>query len=123
MAFCISFDKKAPELRAGFESSVLSDASKDINKFAKRLKIKNIYEFFSMSAQNELAPPEHREKAIPWFEAQEGIDWLAKVSGFIRKNPSSVKNSEQVLRDLGECSAILSKAKDVGAKWHFWMDI
>jgi hypothetical protein len=120
---CLSLDKKNPGFDAAFETHRFSEELKKIEAITKKLKIKHLFEFFSMAAQNSLCPPEYQEKVVPWFDAQEGIDWLEAVIGYIRDKPSSVKEPKELLADLTQCRDVLRKAKKIGAKWHFWMDI
>ena len=121
--YCLSLDNPNPGFEASFESHIFSDVSNDIEEITKQLKIKSHLELFSYEAQNDLCPPGYQETEIPWFDAQEGIDWLEAVIGYIRANPSSVEEPDELLADLTDCGNVLRKAKAIGAKWHFWMDI
>ena len=56
---------------------------------------------------------------MPWFDPQEGIDWLDVVISHVRSNPAAVESSERLVQDLTECQDVLRKANAVGAKWHF----
>jgi hypothetical protein len=121
--YCLSLDDPHPGFDASFESSVFARASDDIEAITKQLKIKSVFELFSYAAQNSLCPPGYEEKVVPWFDAQVGIDWLGTVIGHIRSDPSSIKRSVELLADLTDCESILRKAREIGAKWHFEMDI
>lgn len=121
--FCLSLDSPNPGFNASFESWVFSEASKDITAITTQLKITNHFVFFSLEAQNDLCPPEYQETETPWFDAQEGIGWLEAVIGYLRAHPTSVKKSEMLIADFEECAGVLRKAKEIGAKFHFWMDI
>ncbi len=68
-------------------------------------------------------PEEYRETETPWFEPREGLDWIGTIRRHIESNPLSVTEPDQVLTDLGEYERLLEKASDVGARWHFQMDV
>ena len=105
------------------ESSEFLGASEQLEAIADQLGITSHFELFSYAAQNELCPPEHQETAIPWYDAQVGIDWLEAVTKHIRVKPASVPNPEALLRDFADCLEVLRRAKATGSKWHFAMDI
>ena len=121
MQFYMELEPNIPDL--GFESSAFADAGKYLDSVAGQLKIKNVYELFSYAAQDDLCPPGYEETEIPWFDPQEGIDWLAVVIAHLNANPEAVENAEELIRDLAHCQDILRKAQSTGAKWHFAMDI
>jgi hypothetical protein len=106
-----------------FESSAFAEASQQLEAIAKRLNLPSYFELFSYAAQNDLCPPEHRETQIPWHPPQVGIDWLDAISKYIRSDPTSVPNAEQLLSDFAKCIEVLQRAKAKGSKWHFAMDI
>ena len=121
MQYYLELDPKIPD--ADFESSALPKASKQLEAIAKRLGLPSHFELFSYAAQNHLCPPEHQEKVIPWFEPKVGIDWLDAVSKHIKADPKSVPNAERLLKDFAECRDVLQRARAIGSKWHFAMDI
>ncbi|HEY7091330.1 MAG TPA: hypothetical protein VH518_24755 [Tepidisphaeraceae bacterium] len=113
-----------PEIpKVYFESSEFPNASDQLVAIAKQLGLANHFKFFSFAAQSDLCPPEHRQKEVPWFDAQIGIDWLNAMSKHIRSDPASVPDAESLLSDFAQCSEVLRRAKDVGSKWHLAMDI
>ena len=106
-----------------FESSTFSKASEQLEAIAKRVGLPSHFDLFSYAAQNDLAPPEHQETEVPWFEPQVGIDWLDKVAQQIRAEPAAVPRAERLLADFAECRAALATAAATGSRWHFAMDI
>ena len=68
-------------------------------------------------------PEEHRETQTPWFSAQEGINWATAIRQRIEANPKAVKEPQRIISDLKEYEAVFRKAAEIGAKWHFEMDI
>ena len=121
MQFFLKLDPKIPDLF--FESSAFADAGEYIHSVADRLKIKSVFSLMSCADQNSLCPPGYEEEETPWFDPQEGIDWLDVVIEHLRANPNAVANSKTLVNDLSDCRDVLRQAKSAGAKWHFAMDI
>ena len=61
-------------------------------------------------------PPER------WFDAEEGLAWVARLRAHLQSNPQAVKDSVSVLEHLAEYERVLSQAKLIGAKWHLSVD-
>jgi hypothetical protein len=121
MQYFLELDPKIEGLY--FESSAFADASDYLHSVAEQLHIKSFYELFSYEDQNDLCPPGYEETEVPWFDAQEGIEWLTVVIEHVHANPEAVEEAEQLVQDLTDCQDVLSRAKAAGAKWHFVMDI
>ena len=121
MQYYLELDSEIPDVF--FESSAFAGAGAYLDSVADKLKIKSVFELFSYAAQNDLCPPSYEETEVPWFDPQEGIDWLDVVISHVRSNPAAVERSERLVQDLTECQDVLRKANAVGAKWHFAMDI
>jgi len=119
--YYLELNPKIPDL--SFESSAFARAGKYLDSVADQLKIKSVFEFFSYDAQKDLFPPGYEDMEIPWFEPQEGIDWLDAVIAHVRANPGAVERAERLVQDLTECQGVLRRAMALGAKWHFAMDI
>lgn len=123
MFYYLELDNADPGFEACFESCNLSDAVDEIEAIAKDLKIKSIYELMSTSEYNDLCPPGYEENEVPWFDPDEGITWLSKIRAHISAHPSRVENSSELLAEFKQCEGILHRAKEIGARWHFGMDI
>lgn len=121
MQFCLELVPDVPDLY--FESSAFAAAGEYLDSVADRLKIKSVYELFSYAGQDDLCPPGHEETEVPWFDPQEGIDWLNVVIAHVRGNPAAIENAEELAQDLTACQDVLRKAQSRGARWHFAMDI
>jgi hypothetical protein len=119
--YYLELDPKTPDL--WFESSAFAGAGQYLDSVAGQLKIKSVFELFSYAAQNDLCPRGCEETEVPWFDPQEGIDWLEVVIRHVRANPGAVERPDRLVRDLTECQDVLRKAKTAGSKWHFAMDI
>ena len=121
MQYYLELNPKIPDLF--FESSAFARAGAYLDSVADELKIRSVFELFSYEAQNDLCPPGHEEVEAPWFDPQEGIDWLEVVIGHVRANPGAVERAERLVQDLSECRDVLRNARAAGSKWHFAMDI
>ena len=121
MQYFLELDPRIPDLY--FESSAFADAGSYLHSVADRLKIKSVFNLFSYAAQNGMCPEDYEETEVPWFDPQEGIDWIEAVIGHVRENPTAVERAERLVQDLTECQDVLRKAKTAGSKWHFAMDI
>lgn len=62
------------------------------------------------------APPEQ------WFDADEGLAWVARLRAHIQSDAKSVEDADAVLAGLAEYERVRSHAKSIGAKWHFSVD-
>jgi hypothetical protein len=100
-------------------------AREEIYAITDRLGLKGIDELTSFERWDEEfdLPEEHRETITPWFEAREGIEWVGAIRREIESIPSLVREPQRVLSDLGEYDRVLRAAGEVGARWHFEMDL
>jgi len=123
MQYYLVLDNPEPGFDAFFESSAFPDVSEELEALEKKLKIKNHFEFFSYEPQNDLCPPGAEETEVPWFEAKEGVQWLGALIDHLVSHPTSVQKSGELVNDFQACREVLQKAAQLGAKWHFEMDI
>jgi hypothetical protein len=123
MLYFLELDPPQPGFNANFESSAFARASEELEAIEEQLQIKNHFNLFSYADQNSLMPPGYEETEVPWFDAREGIDWVKSLTTHIRAHPSSVSEANKLLDDLTELQDILCRAEQIGAKWHFGMDI
>lgn len=132
-AFFIVLDRSDPGFDTMVNGKFLSKEVDRLEKIAKSLGICPLEEFVSYSpdeAQAMMAdmgtdPGDIEGMELPeqkWYDPQEGLDWVDRVSAHIRSNPTSVKNAQGVLADLDEYRKVLSQAKQVGAKWNLQVD-
>jgi hypothetical protein len=129
-AYFIVLDNPNPGFDVFVNGKAIVRDAQRLSKLAKSLGLRAPEEYFSMSAddieamagdfdlgEEPSAPPPER-----WFDAEEGIAWVAKLRDDIASNPNAVKNQEAVLSDLVEFERVFSQAKSIGAKWHFSID-
>ena len=128
-AYFIVLDNADPGFDTFVNGKAISRDAQRLSKLAKSLGLRPPEEFFSLSAEDAedleddfdldadvKLPPEQ------WFDATEGLDWVAKLRTAIEANPAAVKNQKAVLSDLAEFERVFSQAKTIGAKWHFSID-
>lgn len=123
MQYYLGLDNPEPGFDAFFESSTFPDASEELDAVEKKLKIKNHFEFFSYEPQDHLCPPGAEETEVPWFDAKEGVQWLIALIDHLVAHPASLQNSSELADDFRACREVLQKATQIGAKWHFEIDI
>lgn len=132
-AFFIVLDKKDPSFDTMVNGKYLSQDSKGLRKIAKLLGIRALEDYISYAPEEARAmmeefegdPEEIEVTALPeqqWFEVQEGLDLVAKLTEHIRVNLKAVKNAKGVLADLQEYKAVFEKAKAIGARWNLQVD-
>ncbi len=132
VAYFIVLDKEV-DFDTMVNGKFLAKESNRIEKIASTLGMKAFDDYVSQSPDEARAmmeeagvdPDELEDIVLPeqqWFDAQEGVDLVSKISTHVRANPSSVKNAKGVLADLEEYEEILQKAKSAGAKWNLQID-
>lgn len=132
-ALFIVLDRESPGFDAMVNGKFLARDAERLEEVARSLGLAPLDAYVSYSPEDARAmmeemgadPDEVAEMELPeqtWSDPQEGLDWLQKVGGHLRENPSSVKNPEGVLADLEEYRAVLEQAKAVGARWCLQVD-
>ena len=61
-------------------------------------------------------------EAEEWFEPEEGLSFVEKLSGYLKAHPDSIKNSAGILADLEEYEKVFAVLKQKKVKWHFAVD-
>lgn len=125
-AVFIVLDNKEPGFDPFVNGKFIAKEDVKIDKIAKKLEIRKIDEFVcqdfgEFSDDFDLESNGNFEHV--WFEPDEGIEWAAMLSDHIDKNPKELGNPDGVLSDLKEYIEVFEKAKTIGAKWHFELDI
>jgi hypothetical protein len=115
--YYLELDPKIPDVY--FESSAFAGAGAYLDSVADKLKIKSIFELFSYAAQDDLCPPGYEEKETPWFDPQEGIDWLDVVIAHVRANPAAGCHRSAVLgRPVPSGYRSSTGLRSTGDLWH-----
>jgi hypothetical protein len=132
-AFFIVLDRKDLGFDTMVNGKFLSQGAKRLEKIAKSLGICPLEEYVSYSPEEARAmmedmgtdPDDVAGMELPeqkWYDPQEGLDWVGRVSAHVRANPSSVRNPKGMLADLEEYRTVLEQAKQVGARWNLQVD-
>ncbi|HEV3081867.1 MAG TPA: hypothetical protein VGY66_18955 [Gemmataceae bacterium] len=132
-AFFIVLDNEDPGFDTMVNGKFLSQNSEQLGKIAASLGIRKLEDYVSYAPDEARAlmedvgvdPDQIEETEVPeqqWFDAQEGLDVVAKLSDHVRAKPRAVKNAKGVLADLQEFKAVLEKAKGIKARWNLQVD-
>jgi hypothetical protein len=132
-AFFIVLDKEDPGFDPMVNGKFLSRDSERLDKIAQSLGIPTLADYVSyssdearaMMADLETDADEIEGIELPepkWFQPQEGLDLVTKLSTHIQAHPSVVKNAKGVLADLQEFKEVFEKAKTIGARWNLQVD-
>jgi hypothetical protein len=132
-AFFIVLDNEDPGFDTMVNGKFLSQDSDRLGTIAKSIGVRKLEDYVSYSPDEARAimedfgtdPEEIEATELPerqWFDAQEGLDLVAKLADHIRANPTAVKNAEGVLSDLQEYQVVFEKAKRIGARWNLQVD-
>jgi hypothetical protein len=124
-AYYIALDNDKPGFETFVNGKAIARARDEIYEITEKLGLKGIDDLTSFGEWDEEfeVPEEHREAETPWFEAQEGIRWVSAIRAYITANEGAVPEKEHVLEDLVQYETLLKLADEIGAKWHFAMDI
>src|SRR2546422_848998 len=103
-AYFIVLDNKQPGFDPFVNGKAIARAHGALFSITDKLGIRSIDELTSFAALDEefIVPAQHREATTPWFDAREGIAWIAALRQHIESNPSSVEKADRVLSDLAE---------------------
>ncbi len=132
-AFFIVLDTKAPGFDTEVNGKYLSQDVTGLKTVAESLDIRPLEEYVSYSPEeaveimedmgidaDEIAGMELPEQN--WYDPQEGLDWVRKVSEHLEANPLAVTNQEGVLADLADYASVFERAKAIGARWNLKVD-
>lgn len=131
LAYYIVLDQPDP----GFDTFVNGKflAHEDgLNAFCAAHQLPGCEDFLSLSAADfddffgddlDDTLPLSEAPDTPWFSAEEGLSWVARLSAQIAAHPEALANPQGCLDDLAEYTAVLTQAKASGARWHLKMDI
>jgi hypothetical protein len=128
-AYFIALDSPEPGFDPSVNGKAIAREATRISKVASSLGLKTPDDYVSMGGDEAASMAEEfgigdDVQAPPkqWFDAAEGLIWVARLRAHIQSDAKSVKDAEAVLADLAEYERVLSQAKSIGAKWHFSVD-
>jgi hypothetical protein len=123
-AFYIVLDNDEPGFDTFVNGKALAKESRKLDAICQKLGIPKFDDFVSMSADDlsEFIGDDAELPKEKWFDAEEGLKFVNALIAHIKVNPKDVKHFKAVSEELAEYADILSKAKSIGAKWHFSID-
>jgi hypothetical protein len=125
VAYFIVLDNSDPGFDTFVNGKAIARHRGEIYGITNKLGLKGIDDLTSFGGWDEEldAPEENRETITPWFDPQEGIDWVAAIRQHIEANNKAVTKPHAVLTELREYEEVLQQAATIGAKWHFEIDV
>jgi len=125
----IILEKKIPNADIYVNGSFLSKHNDELGRMAKRLGVRPLMDFFSISSEELLSLAEeygaslNKPKAAHheiWFAGEEG---LRTVKTLLQGLPSSkLDQSDRIESELREFVNVLELAKANGVRWHLGVD-
>jgi len=130
VAYFILLDNREPGFDTFVNGKFLAQDAKALIKIARKLNLKTLDDFCSMSPVEARAVLEDLGGDVDnaefpeeqWYLPEEGLTWVTTVTNYIKTDPSAVRNAENVLSDLAEYKEVLTNAKRIGARWHLQVD-
>jgi len=122
-AFYIGLEKEIPGVDSMIDGKMLSRAEKHLAEAAKRLGVRPLMEFFSISADeaSDLLGEDTAGIEIPsvqWFSAVEGLKTVQALLAEAESSPD-LKGAKN---DLLGCERVLQEAEKHGVRWHLALD-
>lgn len=125
-SFYIVLDKEIPGVDVYVNGSFLSKNNDELDRIAKRLKVRPLIGFFSTSPEEVSSLLEGSGveiKTVPeekWFAADEGLNTVNALLGGLSE--SKLARADQVEAELREFVRLLETAKANGIRWHLAVD-
>jgi hypothetical protein len=124
-SFYIILETKVPNFNVYVNGNLLAKVSDALERTAKRLGVKSLMSFFSISPGElrlaeghgvnvngaTLKPPEEK-----WFSAEDGLNTVRKLIHYLESLGSPRAND--ALGNLKEFERVLETANHVGVRWH-----
>src|SRR5688572_20694838 len=131
----IHLDKNEPGFDTWDGSGVaVSDHMIEIHEITTKLKLRSPDDFLSVGFRGDLEDPEagldEYGNPLPdcWFTAEEGLEWVRTVREYVRAHPEEIDgpplltSCDELIEDLDFFESVLARAKEMGARWQFWID-
>jgi hypothetical protein len=130
VAFFIVTEREIDDLDTFVDGKAIAKVSeKALNKVCAAAGIKSIYDYVSIDPDDLADFLEDEDVESPdslppeqWFSPAEGSEWAAKLSEYLRANPTVIKGTPEVLSDLAEYETVFKELQGHGVRWHFQVD-
>jgi hypothetical protein len=122
-AYYIKLEKEIEGLDTAMDGKSLARHMNALDEAARKLNIKPLSEFLSMSSDEYADLLGEEDKTLPplppleQFSAEEGLKSVRALLGY------TPIHADHVVVDLSECERILTVAAEHGVGWHFQIDI
>ncbi|SRR6266536_2051168 len=122
-ALYIALEKEIPGVDIMIDGKMLNRSEKQLAGAAKRLGVRPLMEFFSISADeaSDLLGEDVAGIEIPaaqWFSAEEGLRTVDALLSEADASPESRAAKD----DLLGCQRVLREAQKHGVRWHLAVD-
>ena len=123
---------KSPGFDTYVSGKAIAQADESLAKLARKLKVRPLSEFLSMSSEDVADAIEDFDlpggvatqvEAEQWFAPDEVLATVRALSKHIKSSPKSVSNATDILADLALYEDVLLKAKRKRLKCHLSIDI
>ncbi len=128
-AYFITLDNPDPGFDPFVNGKAIAREAEGLSELAVSVGLKAPDAYVSLGTEEAAAMADEfgfgGEMPVPaelWFEADEGLAWVARLQEHVKSNPKLLRNADAVLADLDEYERVLSQAKNVGARWHLAVD-
>ena len=131
-ALYIALETTASAVDNVVDGKALSRAEGELASLARRLGVRPLMEFFSMSPDEyeadvaQFNPLAGIEQVPPfqedWFTAEEGLATVRALIGHLQAQPAAFSGADAALSDLEAFAYVLEEAGKRGIRWHLCVD-
>jgi len=120
VAYYIVLDNKDPGFDPGVNGKCVAHNVDFLDKLATKAGVEGLMHYFWGSADEYLDEPKGDEEPV-FHDAGEGVRWTTVMIDAVAK--AKHKDQARLLEDLREYLDVLTKAKAIGARWYFAIDL
>ena len=125
VAYFIVLDNEDVDFDTFVNGKHVAHFANEMLAFCNMHGLKPLEDFFSLDAgefMDEFDDMDIPDQDMQWFDAEVGIEWIDELIETLASE-SSEAWVEPVIEDLNEYKSVLEQARQIGAKWHFELDI
>ena len=128
-AFFIVLERDIEGVDPFVNGKAIARESDQLDVIASGLGLRAACDFVSQDPADLLEMAEEMGVELPhdpppevWYSADEGLDWVSRMTEHLSGNPGAVGDAEAVLADLMEYREVLKAAQSNGVRWHMAVD-